>query len=237
MSLSPAHRLIVALDTPDVPGARALAARLGDVGVLKIGMGLFFQPGAEGLIDELIGAGRRVFLDAKSYDIGDTVRRAVASAARRGVHMMTVHGDPDVLNAAAEGRGGAPMKLLAVSVLTSLDDTAVRAQGYAVSLSELVDMRVRAAVAAGVDGFIASASDAPADIKHRCGAQALLAVTPGIRPAGTPANDQKRTATPAEAIAAGADYIVVGRPITAAADPASAALAIIEEMSATSGPA
>ena len=236
--LTPGERLIVALDTHDVGAARALAARLdGIAGVLKVGMGLFFQPGASALIDELIGAGRRVFLDAKAYDISETVRRAVRSAASRGVHMMTVHGDPEILRAAADGRGDAPLLLLAVTVLTNLDDAALRAMGYGATVHQLVDLRVRDAVAAGMDGFIASGADDPRAVKRRCAADALLAVTPGIRPRGSPAGDQKRTATPGEALAAGADYIVVGRPVTEAPDPARAAEQIIAEMSATSLPA
>ena len=232
--IPPADRLIVALDTDDVDRARALARQLGDVaGVLKIGMGLFFQRDASGFIDELVGDGRRVFLDAKAYDIPETVRRAVRSAAERGFHMMTVHADKEVAEAAGSVARGS-MMLLGVTVLTSLDAAALARMGYGGTVEELVERRVKAAEEATLDGFIASAADNPDRIRRRCRAEHLLAVTPGIRPAGSPDDDQARTATPRLAIMNGADYLVVGRPITAAPDPAAAARAIIAEISETS---
>ena len=232
--IPPADRLVVALDTDDVDRARVLARQLdGLAGVLKIGMGLYFQPGASRLMDELIGAGRRVFLDAKAYDIPETVRRAVRSAAGRGFHMMTVHAEPEVMDAAASVPRGR-MMLLGVTVLTSMNGAALARMGYGGTVEELVERRVKDAALASMDGFIASAADNPGHIRRRCGAEHLLAVTPGIRPAGSPGNDQARTATPRSAILNGADYLVVGRPITAAPDPAEAARAIVAEISETS---
>ncbi len=222
------ERLIVALDVPTLDEARALVTRLGDsVSFYKIGMWLFFQRGVDGLIDELTTAGKQVFLDYKMYDIGETVRRGVAAAAARGVSIVTVHGDPDMLQAAVEGRGTSALKVFAISVLTSQDDVALRAMGYDRPLQEIVDLRVRAAADAGCDGVIASAADDPDAIRARSGRADLLVGTPGIRLAGAEHHDQKRAATPDAAIERGADYLVVGRPITGAADQADAARTII----------
>ncbi len=224
-------RLIVALDVPDLDSARALVARLGpSVSFYKIGMWLFFQRGVDGLIDELIASGKRVFLDYKMYDIGETVRRGVQAAAVRGISIVTVHGDPDMLRAAVEGRGDSALQVFAISVLTSQDDAALHAMGYDRPLQEIIDLRVRYAAEAGCDGVIASAADDPAAIRRRSGRPDLLVGTPGIRLAGADHHDQKRAATPDAAIARGADYLVVGRPITAAADPAGAASQIIALM-------
>ena len=221
-------RLIVALDVPTLDEARLLVKRLGDsVSFYKIGMWLFFQRGVDGLIDELTAAGKQVFLDYKMYDIGETVRRGVAAAAARGVGIVTVHGDPDMLRAAVEGRGDSALKVFAISVLTSQDDAALRAMGYDRPLQEIIDLRVRAAAEAGCDGVIASAADDPDAIRARSGRTDLLVGTPGIRLAGADHHDQKRAATPDAAIERGADYLVVGRPITGAADPADAARTII----------
>ena len=225
------ERLIVALDVPTLEEARALVARLGEaVSFYKIGMWLFFQRGVDALIDELTGSGKRVFLDYKMYDIGETVRRGVAAAAARGVSIVTVHGDPDMLRAAVDGRGGSALQVFAISVLTSQDDAALRAMGYDRPLQEIVDLRVRAAAEAGCDGVIASAADDPDAIRRRAGRADLLVGTPGIRLAGADHHDQKRAATPDAAVERGADYLVVGRPITGAADPAEAARAIIALM-------
>ena len=225
------ERLIVALDMPTLEEARALVARLGEaVSFYKIGMWLFFQRGVDALIDELTGSGKRVFLDYKMYDIGETVRRGVAAAAARGVSIVTVHGDPDMLRAAVDGRGESALQVFAISVLTSQDDAALRAMGYDRPLQEIVDLRVRAAAEAGCDGVIASAADDPDAIRRRAGRADLLVGTPGIRLAGADHHDQKRAATPDAAVERGADYLVVGRPITGAADPAEAARAIIALM-------
>ncbi len=223
-----AGRLIVALDVPTLEEARGLVARLGDsVSFYKIGMWLFFQRGVDALIDELIAAGKQVFLDYKMYDIGETVRRGVAAAAARGISIVTVHGDPDMLQAAVAGRGTSGLRVFAISVLTSQDDAALRAMGYDRPLQEIIDLRVRAAADSGCDGVIASAADDPDSIRRRSGRADLLVGTPGIRLAGADHHDQKRAATPDAAIERGADYLVVGRPITGAADPADAARTII----------
>lgn len=223
-----AGRLIVALDVPEVEQARALVARLGEsVSFYKVGLWLFFQRGADALIDELVVAGKQVFLDYKMYDIGETVRRGVEAVAKRGASIVTVHGDRDMLRAAVEGRGDSALRVFAISVLTSQDQAALQAMGYDRPLQEIVDLRVRAAAEAGCDGIIASAADDPDAIRRRSGRAGLLVGTPGIRLAGADHHDQKRAATPDAAIERGADYIVVGRPITGAADPAAAAREII----------
>lgn len=224
-------RLIVGLDVPTLEEARSLVARLGDnVSFYKIGMWLFFQRGVDGLIDELTAAGKQVFLDYKMYDIGETVRRGVAAAAGRGVSIVTVHGEPDMLRAAVDGRGASSLKVFAISVLTSQDDAALQAMGYDRTLQEIIDLRVRTAADSGCDGVIASAADDPDAIRARSGRADLLVGTPGIRLAGADHHDQKRAATPDAAIERGADYLVVGRPIIGAADPAGAARTIIALM-------
>ena len=225
------RRLIVALDVPEIDQARALVARLGHaVAFYKIGLWLFFRPGVDALIDELVGAGKQVFLDYKMYDIGETVRHGVAAAARRGVSIVTVHGDPDMLRAAVDGRGDSALRVFAITVLTSQDQAALEAMGYDRPLEEIIDLRVRHAAAAGCDGVIASAADDPDAIRARAGNPELLVATPGIRLQGAAKHDQKRAATPDEAIARGADYLVVGRPITQAPDPQAAARQVIALM-------
>lgn len=225
------ERLIVALDLPSLEAARALVSRLGNsVSFYKIGLWLFFQRGVDALIDELLAAGKQVFLDYKMYDIGETVRRGVMAAASRGVSVVTVHGDPDILRAAVDGRGDSKVRVFAISVLTSQDDAALRAMGYDRPLADILELRVRHAAEAGCDGVIASAADDPDAIRRRVGRPDLLVGTPGIRLAGAERHDQKRAATPDEAIARGADYLVVGRPITGAPDPAAAAGEILALM-------
>ena len=226
-------RLIVGLDVPTVAEARNLIDRLdGVVSFFKVGLWLLFAPGAEALIDrDLIGRGKRVFLDAKMYDIGETVRRGVQRATERGVSIVTVHGDDEIMRAAADGRGDSTItKVFAISVLTSLDDAGLKAMGYALDAQTLIRHRARAAVACGCDGLIASARDIPDALRLAAGSNDLLIATPGIRPRGAGVDDHKRAATPAEAIRNGADYLVVARPIIAAADPLAAARAIIREM-------
>ncbi len=223
-------RLIVALDVPSVEEARALVARLGDsVRFYKVGMWLFFDRAVHALIDELIAAGKQVFLDYKMYDIPETVRRGVAAVASRGVRIVTVHGDPEIVAAAAEGAGGTDLLVFAITVLTSQDDAALRAMGYDKTVPELVALRARTAAQAGARGLIASAADDPAALRRLAGPE-LLVATPGIRLAGSDAQDQKRVATPDVAIAGGADYLVVGRPITRAADPAAVARQVVALM-------
>ena len=225
-------RLIVALDLPDIAAARAMTARLdGLVSFYKLGLWLIFAPGFEAFLDELLAKGNRVFLDAKMFDIGETVRQGVARAAERGVSLVTVHGDPEIMHAAVAGRGAsAHTKVFAISVLTSLDDAAAREMGYALPVAELIRLRVPQAVACGCDGIIASAHDNPDEIRRMADAEHLLIATPGIREPGGAVDDHKRYATPAEAIVRGADYLVVGRPITQAADPVAAARRIIADM-------
>jgi orotidine-5'-phosphate decarboxylase len=227
-----AERLIVALDVPTIDGAVRLAGQLdGIVSFFKVGLWLLFAPGAERFIDGLIGQGKRVFLDAKMYDIGETVRQGVARASERGVSIVTVHGDPEIMRAAVAGKAGSQRtKVFAISVLTSLNDAAVREMGYALSVAELIGLRVRQAVECGCDGMIASAHDDPDAIRRMAGAEQLLIATPGIREPGGSVDDHKRHATPEQAIARGADYLVVGRPITQADDPAATARRIVADM-------
>lgn len=221
-------RLIVALDFPQVSGAEALVWQLGDaVSIYKIGLELTIAGGLD-LADDLIGAGKKVFLDLKLHDIGNTVERATAAAAERGISLLTVHAYPQTLAAAARGAAGSDLKVLGVTVLTSYDDADLKAAGYAAGVTEMVRARAAAAQAAGVAGVICAPTDA-AMVRGVLGRSGLV-VTPGVRPAGADIGDQKRFATPGAAIQAGADMVVVGRPITAAADPAAAAAAILAEL-------
>lgn len=224
-------RLIVALDVPTISEARALIDRLdGVVGFFKLGLWLQFAAGFDGLIERLLNKEKKVFLDAKMFDIGETVKQGVARAAERGVTFVTVHGDGDIVRAAAEGKKGSNLKILVVPVLTSLDANGLRELGYRGGIDELIVERARATLAWGCDGIIAAPYDNPNEIRRSTGSEELLVVTPGVRPPGAPLDDHKRAGTPAEAIAAGADYLVVGRPIVRSNDPAGAAAAIIENM-------
>jgi orotidine-5'-phosphate decarboxylase len=227
-----ADRLIVAFDVPTIAAASRLADQLdGIVSFFKIGLWLLFAPGAEQFIDGLIARGKRVFLDAKMYDIAETVRQGVARATERGVSIVTVHGDPEIMHAAVAGRGTSTRtKVFAISVLTSQNDEAVREMGYALPVAELVKLRVRQAVACGCDGMIASAADDPNAIRAMANAPHLLIATPGIREPGGDVHEQKRVATPAQAIARGSDYLVVGRPITQSDEPVAAARRIVADM-------
>ena len=229
----PDDRLIVALDLPDADAAGALVERLGDaVGFYKVGLGLLASGGLS-LAHALTAGGRRVFLDLKLFDIPATVEKATAGLARAGIDFLTVHGDPAVVRAAAAGRGEAATRILAVTVLTSLDradlDEMLIREG---PLEDIVLERARRALAAGADGLIASPREA-ARLRALPEAAGRLIVTPGVRPAGAEKGDQKRTATPAAALAAGADHIVVGRPVWAAPDPPAAAQAILAEIAGT----
>ena len=217
------ERLIAALDVPSAADARALVDRLGEsVHFYKIGLELSTSGGYHELLDWLVKRGKRVFCDLKLYDIPETVRRAVANLRGRGVTFLTVHADRGVMGAAVKERG--EIKVLAVTVLTSAGPADLAEMGYAGKLEDLVLARARAAVETGCDGVIASGLEV-AGIKERFGSK-LLAVTPGIRPAGGDMGDQKRTVDVAQAFRNGADYIVVGRPIRDAKDPAAAAEAI-----------
>ncbi len=224
-------RLIVALDLPSVAQARAIVARLdGIVSFYKIGLWLIFAPGFEAFLDELLQAGCNVFLDAKMFDIGETVRRGIERVAERGVSFVTIHGDGDIIRAAVEGRGAAPLKLLVVPALTSLNERGLRELGHSGTVADLIAERARFAFDCGVDGIIASPQDNPDAIRRRLDAERMLVVTPGVRLAGAALDDHKRSGTPAQAIADGADYLVVGRPIVQADDPAAMARRIIADM-------
>jgi len=226
-----ADRLIVALDVPTVEEASAIVASLeGAVAFFKIGLWLQFAKGVDGLISSIVESGNQLFLDAKMYDVPETVSRAVASAVQRRASFITIHGDENIMRAAVKAKEGSDLKVFAITVLTSLDDAALKRMGYALKAKDLVQLRARMAVDCHCDGIIASADDDPDQIRMLAGNKKLLIATPGIRPAGSAPDDQKRIATPREAIANGADYLVVGRPIVAAPDRRAAALAIIREM-------
>ena len=230
MQLTPRDRLIVALDVSSVEAAQALVARLGDtVSFYKIGYQLAFAGGLP-YARTLADAGKQVFIDLKLHDIGNTVAQGVKSMARLGATFLTVHAYPQTMQAAVQAREG-NLRILAVTVLTSFDDADLKAAGYASTVPELVARRAAQARNIGVDGLVCSPEEA-AKVRAIVGDKLCL-VTPGIRPAGAAAGDQKRIATPAAAIAAGADYLVVGRPIVAAPDPKAAAEAIVDEISRT----
>ena len=223
--------IIVALDVDSAAEARALVARVGpEIDFYKVGMELYAAAGPQ-LVRKLCRDGKQVFLDMKLYDIGETVKRAVKQVSRLGVRFLTVHGSAEVMRAAVEGRGDAPLRLLAVTVLTSFDRQDLADLGYPCEASELVALRVRKAMEAGMDGIVASPLEATA-IRAIAGPGAIL-VTPGVRSAGASKGDQKRVATPAEAIRGGADYLVIGRQITRAADPAAEVARIRAEIAAS----
>ncbi|MBR1205392.1 MULTISPECIES: orotidine-5'-phosphate decarboxylase [unclassified Bradyrhizobium] len=226
--IAPRDRLIVALDLPSVASAEAMIDRLGDsVTFYKIGYQLGYAGGLA-LAKQLAGSGKKVFLDLKLHDIGNTVARGVESVAALGATFLTVHAYPQTMKAAVEARTGSGLKILAVTVLTSYDDSDLHAAGYRLNVSDLVEARARQAQALGVDGLVSSPEEAAA-LRKIVGDQMNL-VTPGIRPAGSATGDQKRIMTPARAITAGADYLVVGRPVMEAADPKAAAEAIHTEI-------
>ncbi len=221
-------KLIVGLDVPSVADAESIVSRLGDsVSFYKIGMQLQFAGGLA-FAEELVKRGKKIFLDMKLLDIDATVERAVANITKMGVHYLTVHGEPKALAAAVRGLGTSSLRILAVTVLTSHDDKDLKALGYSESVSELVMRRVTQAVAAGADGVIASGREVAA-IRPRV-PPGFKIVVPGIRRASDAAHDQKRVATPESAIGAGADHIVVARPIIEAKDPRAAAEAFLEDI-------
>ncbi|WP_374469527.1 orotidine-5'-phosphate decarboxylase [Phenylobacterium sp.] len=221
-------RLIVPLDLPTADEARAMVAALGDaVSFYKVGLELFASDGM-GLARELKAAGKQVFLDWKLHDIGTTVQRAAAVLAQSGCDFLTVHGEPQVMASAVRGRGASNLKILAVTVLTSLNDSDLEEMGYAEKARVLVERRIHQAIAAGCDGVIASPHEAA--LARALGGKDFLVVTPGVRPDWSAKNDQARAATPLEALQAGASHIVCGRPITAANDPQAAAIRVAGEM-------
>ena len=224
------ERLIAALDVPSADEARALAERLGEaVRFYKIGLELFTAGGYFELLQWLCGRGGKVFADLKLYDIPETVRRAVANLNSSGASFLTVHAERSIMEAAAREKGA--LKLLAVTVLTSFDQKSLAEMGYAGSVEDLVLKRARAALESGCDGVVASGLEAPR-IKAEFG-ERLLVVTPGVRPAGSAAQDQKRVVDVAQAFANGADYIVVGRPIRDAVEPRAVAEAIQSTIAST----
>ncbi len=228
--ISPRDRLIVALDLADTAKAQALVEQLGDaVSFYKIGLELTYGGGLA-LAEQLVKDGKQVFLDLKFHDIPNTVARATEQVAALGATFLTVHAFPQTMKAATGALKNSPLKILAVTVMTSYDDADLAEAGYAMGVKDLVSRRADQAKAAGVHGLILSAEEA-APMRAQLGADMLL-VTPGIRPAGAAIGDQKRVMTPGDAIRAGADHMVVGRPITQAADPKAAAQAIVAEIAA-----
>lgn len=221
-------KLIVALDLPSVADARAMVATLGDAASFyKIGMELTYAGGLP-LARELVASGKKVFLDLKLHDIPNTVARATAQVAELGAAFLTIHAYPQTMKAARSALGGSPMQLLAVTVLTSYDEADLVAAGYAFGVKEMVARRAAQARDAGVHGIVLSPEELAA-MRALLGPDMLL-VTPGVRPAGADLGDQKRVMTPGRAIAAGANHLVVGRPITQATDPRASAIAIVEEI-------
>ncbi|WP_424628770.1 orotidine-5'-phosphate decarboxylase [Bradyrhizobium sp. SYSU BS000235] len=226
-------RLIVALDLSSVEAAEALIDRIGDsVTFYKIGYQLAYAGGLP-MVAKLADRGKKVFIDLKLHDIGNTVAKGVESIAKQGATFLTVHAYPQTMKAAVEARAGSSLKILAVTVLTSYDNNDLQQAGYRPGVADLVELRARQAQAIGVDGLVCSGEEA-ANLRGIIGAGMNL-VTPGIRPAGSDVGDQKRVMTPARAIAAGADYLVVGRPVVAASDPKAAAEAIVAEIAQAGG--
>ena len=231
LALDARERLIVALDLPTVKAAESMVSRLGEsVLFYKIGYQLAFAGGLP-FAAGLISAGKQLFLDLKLHDIGNTVEKGVESVAQLGATFLTVHAYPQTMKAAVAGKRGSALRILAVTVLTSYDDADLAAAGYDMSVPELAAARAQQARDTGVDGLVCSAEEA-ANLRAIAGPGMVL-VTPGIRPAGSASGDQKRIMTPARAIEAGADYLVVGRPVVEAPDPKKAAEAIVAEIERT----
>lgn len=223
-------RLIIALDVPTVAQAEATVARIGDAaGFYKVGYQLAFAGGLD-FARALIAARHQVFIDLKLHDISNTVAKGVENIAKLGATFLTVHAYPQTMQAAVEAARGSGLKILAVTVLTSYDDRDLVDAGYALGVRDLVEARARQAQAIGVDGLVCSPEEA-GHLRSLIGPDMAL-VTPGIRPAGAAAGDQKRIMTPGKAIAAGASHLVVGRPVMEAADPKQAADAIVAEIAA-----
>nr|WP_321524040.1 orotidine-5'-phosphate decarboxylase [uncultured Cohaesibacter sp.] len=230
MSLSPRDRLIVPLDVPSVDEARAIIADLGEtVSFYKIGYQLGYAGGFD-LARELIAEGKDVFMDLKLLDIDNTIEKGVASISAMGAKFLTIHAYPKAMRSAVAGKGNSRLNLLGVTVLTSMDDADLVDAGYRYTATELVAKRAADARAAGMDGIVCSALEAEA-MRSIVGPDMAI-VTPGIRPDGSDVGDQKRVMTPKRAIAAGADYLVVGRPILAADDRKAMAAQIIDDISA-----
>ncbi|MBI2688354.1 MAG: orotidine-5'-phosphate decarboxylase [Acidobacteria bacterium] len=220
--------IIIALDCETASEARKIVdATSKSVGFYKVGLELYAAAGME-FVKELIKRRKKVFLDLKLHDIGETVRRATVQIAKSGVSFLTVHAEPQVMRAAVAGRGSSKLKILAVTVLTSLDQVDIHEMGYPYAIRKLFDLRVRNAMRAGVDGLVCSPLEV-GDVRRIAGGDKLL-VTPGVRSAGAVKGDQKRVATPAQAMADGASYLVVGRQVTHAVDPNKAVREILDEL-------
>ena len=225
-------KMIVALDVPNVQEARHIVDQLGDTASFyKIGYRLAFAGGLA-LAEDLARDGKKVFLDLKLHDIGNTVEEGVESLSRMDLTFLTVHAYPQTMRGAVEGRGQAALRLLAVTALTSYDDGDLHDAGYRLAVSDLVRLRAQQARTAGIDGIVCSAAEA--GIVREAIGERMVIVTPGIRPAGSGSGDQKRTLTPSEAIRAGVDHMVIGRPIIRAPDPRGAARAIMDEIAQVS---
>lgn len=222
--------IIVALDVPNAVEALALVDRLDTtIGFYKVGLELFTAEGPP-IVTELVARGKRVFVDLKMFDIEETVKRAAARVAALGGTLLTVHSSPQVIRAAKAGAAGSNLKVIAVTVLTSFDQADLEDLGVTGrTVAQQVEWLARRAVDAGVDGLVSSPLEV-ASLRHLAGPEMRL-VVPGVRSAGADAGDQKRVATPAEAMHAGATYLVVGREITRAADPAAAAARILQDIS------
>mgnify|MGYP006269829193 CR=1 FL=1 len=228
MQIAARDQLIVALDVPELDQARQLVEGLGDaVSFYKVGMELVYGHGF-GFVKELTSAGKKVFLDLKLHDIPNTVQKATEQLAHLGVTFLTVHAYPQTMQAAKTGSRGSSLQILGVTVMTSYDDQDLQAAGYDKPVREVVRIRAEAARAIGIDGLILSPEEVAA-MRALVGNDLLL-VTPGIRPSNSEANDQKRFMTPKDAILAGANHLVVGRPVTKASNPRAAALSIIQEI-------
>jgi orotidine-5'-phosphate decarboxylase len=220
--------LIIALDVATTQDALSLVHRIGDAAAFyKVGMELF-AAGGPAFVKEMLARGHKVFLDLKFYDIPETVKRATHQVASLGAHLLTVHGSGPVMRAAVDGRGTSGLRLLAVTVLTSFDQEDLADLGYPNEVTRLVELRVKKAREAAIDGIVCSPLEVAA-VRALAGTKAIL-VTPGVRSAGAAAGDQKRVATPRQAIQNGADYLVVGRQVTRAGDPRAEALRILEEI-------
>lgn len=222
--------VIVALDVESAEEARKLIDQLaGSIEVFKVGMELYAASGLE-VVRYLQSKNRDVFLDLKFYDIPETVKRATAQVAKTGVKFLTIHGSSSIMRAAVEGKGASHLKLMAVTVLTSLGPEDMAELGYNGEIADLVELRARKAIECGMDGWIASPLEAKR-LREKVNPSATL-ITPGVRSAGAALGDQKRVATPADALKAGADYVVMGRQITRAADPAAEAARVLQEIAA-----
>jgi orotidine-5'-phosphate decarboxylase len=232
VSVNARDRLIVSLDLPSIRDAETIVARLGpSVTFYKIGYQLAFAGGIP-LAAGLIAAGKQMFLDLKLHDIGNTVAKGVESVAQMGAKFITVHAYPQTMKSAVEGARGSSLEILAVTVLTSFDDADLKEAGYRTNVAELAALRAQQARDIGVHGLVCSPEEVT-NLRSITG-QGMALVTPGIRPVGSAAGDQKRFTTPAKAIAGGADYLVVGRPIVEAPDPKAAADAIVAEIESVS---